>query len=73
MVTLAFFNLVFVLGPFAAVSAVLFAFCIVSLVLATSPLWIVMGSGIPDSLPALQLEIFGSLMLGGSAFFSALP
>lgn len=58
---LALFNLMFILGPAVAVIAVLFTLSLCSLLLVLSPIWIFAGTGVPDKLTVLLLELFASL------------
>ncbi|GIP41007.1 hypothetical protein J31TS4_42870 [Paenibacillus sp. J31TS4] len=62
---LGFFNLVFVLAPVVAVAASLFAVTVVSIVLVFSPVFILLGTGIPQTIIILKLEVFGALFAFG--------
>jgi uncharacterized membrane protein len=64
-VALFFFNLIFILGPFIAVSAVLFSFSLVAVLFTFSSVWVIIGTGIPTSADVLLLEVFTSLTLSG--------
>lgn len=58
---LGMFNLIFVLGPFLGVSAALFSLCVAGFVLTTSPLWILLGSGMPKTGWSLGMELFSAM------------
>lgn len=64
-VALGFFNLIFILGPFIAVSALLFSLSLVAVLFSFSSVWVFIGTGIPSSMDVLLLEIFTSLALSG--------
>lgn len=64
-IALGFFNIIFILGPFIAVSALLFALTLTAVLLACSSIWIVIGTGVPETLTTLLLEIFTALTFTG--------
>lgn len=62
--SLGFINLLLI-GPFLGFTAVLAALAVVALVLVTSALWILLGSGVPTDLTTLLSEVFASLAFTG--------
>lgn len=65
-ISLGLFNLIFVLGPFVGVSAVLFVLSLVALLFTFSTIWIIIGTGIPATLSLLLTEVFTALFLTGT-------
>lgn len=65
-IALLFFNLIFVLPFYAAAALTLFSFSLVSFLFTFSFIWIVLGTGIPNTLAMLMTEIFMTLLLTGS-------
>ncbi|MDF2661252.1 MAG: hypothetical protein K0Q94_4043, partial [Paenibacillus sp.] len=62
---LILFNLIFVLGPFIAVCAVLFSLGLAGIILLTSPFVYYFANGIPDSLLEMLFVIFSCTALFG--------
>lgn len=64
-IALGLFNLTFVLGPFVGITAALFSLALAAVILTTSIVWIVIGTGFPASALVLQLEVFTVLAATG--------
>jgi uncharacterized membrane protein len=64
-IALGLFNLIFVLGPFIAVTALLFSFSLTAVLFMFSSVWIIIGTGIPDTFPILMLEICVAVTMTG--------
>lgn len=63
---LGFFNLVFILGPFLGLCGALIGMWVATGVLILSPLFAIVGTGIPHDSTALLLMAFGSLACFGA-------
>lgn len=64
-IALSLFNLIFATAPILTVAALLFSLWLMGVVFTFSPLWILLGTGIPDTLQVLMFEICVSLVLSG--------
>jgi uncharacterized membrane protein len=64
-VSLVMFNLIFILGPFIAIAATLFSLSLTAVLFTFSSVWVIIGTGIPDTMNILLLEIFTTLTLTG--------
>lgn len=65
-IALVLFNLIFVLAPAIGIAATLFSLSIASVLFAFSAIWIILGTGIPESFSFLLVEICSALVLTGS-------
>ncbi|MNC42108.1 hypothetical protein D3C75_909120 [compost metagenome] len=63
---LLLFNLIFALGPFLVIALLLFSFSLVAVLFSFSILWVIIGTGIPESFGVLLLEIFTTMTLSGA-------
>lgn len=62
---LGLFNLIFVLGPVIGIAGVLFSMSLVAFLFTFSTLWILLGTGMPNTFSMLLFELFASMTLTG--------